>query len=409
MAATLIEAGADVNGRSRRGTPLYLAAQSGQRDIVTLLLQRRAEINASDDSAGTALHGAAGAGHRPIVELLLASGADANARTRLGFTPLDLAEAMERLDVAQLLREHQAATGQEGRGRPNVPMTLPRGPYEDSMPAQRPYDAAGTYGQPSDPLAVVADPNAIRRRVAGFAGLGEALTALEEDSRSEQRSWQQRRLDNRTSLLRAADAQFGAEMAFVKTTAKQEDAAKAVQAIDDLLAERRKRYDVISDVLREERRAALQAEREARRSSGRGRGRGMYATEPSTPVTTDVYRGPTVRDPNAPALDPDTEALLRAWQEANEDNRPALDVVTDTDLNELESLRQIAVAEGAKRTTTAIEGLMLARQQRRAYILERIAADEERQQRLEERANARGRGTTQGDTTTLGGRGRRGR
>jgi hypothetical protein len=163
----------------------------------------------------------------------------------------------------------------------------------------------------------------------------------------------------------------------------------------------------------------LQAERETRRSAGRGsttrgrgRTRGTEATETAaTPAPTRLM---DMRDPNAPPLDADAQAALQAWDGVTEDNRAALDVVTATDLRELNSVREIAVEENAARTTAAIEALMLSRQQGKEHILERIAADEEREQRREERANARGRSSTRGtsetDTTSpTQGRGRRGR
>ncbi|MBN1361051.1 MAG: hypothetical protein JW993_10680 [Sedimentisphaerales bacterium] len=298
--------------------------------------------------------------------------------------------------------------------RPEVPTG--RGPYDTGMPDERGYERPGPQAQQNAPASVVADPNAIREKVASFAGLADALAALEAKSRTEQRGWQQRRLDNRTSILRAADAQFVEELALVRTTATQENATRTVRAIDDLGAVRKQRHDVIADVLREERRAAILAEREASRAarggamgSGRGRGRGMQATETTTAAPAEAYRTPITRDPNAPPLDPNTEAQLQAWQSSAEDKRSALGVVTESDLRELESLRQLAEAENAKRTAATIEGLMLARQQRQEAIVERIVAAEERERRLEERANARSgrgaeRGATQHETTPTRGR-----
>jgi hypothetical protein len=102
--------------------------------------------------------------------------------------------------------------------------------------------------------------------------------------------------------------------------------------------------------------------------------------------------------------------LLQAWmaQNAAEDKQPVLESVTETDLRELGSLREVALGEGARKTAATVEGLMLARQEREQRIVQRIADDEERQRRLEERAEARGRGT-QHDATDTQGRGRRGR
>ncbi len=414
VVTALVMAGANVNASSQQGTPLYMAARWGQPDVVRLLLAHEADINATDDRAGTALHGAAAMGHKEIVELLLEKGADVHARTRSGQTALDVAEMVNRVKVAELLRQRQAAAPQ-GRRRPTVQMD--RGPYERVQPQERPRPARSPYDAATNPEDILGDPNAIRRKVGSFAGLAEALGALEEKSKSEQRSWQQRRIDNRSSLVRAAEAQFAEEMGAVKTIAQKEKASQTVVSIDELLARRQERLDVIYDMLREERRAAILAEREANRAgrtrmSGRGRGRGTEISETTTATTDRTHVRSAQRDPNAPPLDQQTEALLQAWAGGEEDKRPILERVTETDLNELTAVRELAVSENAAQTAAALEGLMLARQERQQVILERIAADEERQQRLEERANARGRGTERGATqedTTRQGRGRRGR
>ena len=415
VAQLLVDSGADLNGRSRQGMPLYIAARGGHVQIVELLLAKRAEVNASGGAVGTALHGAAAMGQKEIVELLLAKGADVNARTTNGITPLAAADLMGQTEVAAILRQQQAAAPLDGQ-RSNL--YRQRGPYETMMPTEGGAYPSGAYAQPGNTLDVLSDPNAIRQSVASFPGLTDALAALDVKSKLAQRSWQQRRVDNRTSLLRTVDKQFADELALVKTTAQQESAAETVKAIDDLVTKRQERYDAISDALREERRAALQAEREAARNRGRsgtmtsgrrGRGRDMATTETTTFVDTGAYYSSATRDPNAPALDPDTESQLQAWLAvgAAEDKQPVLQSVTDTDLRELGSLREVALAEQAKQTSAVIAGLMLAHQEQRARVLQRIADDEERHRRLEERAGTRG--TMQQDATEMQGRGRRSR
>lgn len=431
----LLQAGANASASSPEGTPLYLAARAGMLDVVAaLLLNRGVEINASDGTGATALHAAAAMGHTAIIESLLGAGADANARTRAGLTPLDLALLMQRTQAAAQLNQMEAGAQQGGRGqratrgegepgarqggrgrrgmqtdiadsgeavtpqnwgRPGVSTeasaygnTMARATVAMAQPAAEPQ-------QPSTPDEILADPNAIRQRIASFAGLAESLATLEESSRAEQRGWQQRQVDNRTSLVRIADSQFNEELAVVRSTAEKESAAQTVQAIDELAAKRQERYDAIAEVLREQRRAAVLAEREATRSA-RGtaaRGRGWAATDTAVAAApVPMYGVAATRDPNAPPVDPDTEAQLRGWESASTDKRTLLDTVLDTDLRELNTLRQAAVAESANETVAAIEGLMLARVGRRDAVLERIAADEERQLRLEERAGARTRG-----------------
>ncbi len=84
------------NGYSRpEGStlPLSIATIYGQPDMVTLLLDYGADVNAPNQARGnpTALHFAARGGHLPITELLLQRGANAAAATTAGETPLDWA------------------------------------------------------------------------------------------------------------------------------------------------------------------------------------------------------------------------------------------------------------------------------------------------------------------------------
>jgi ankyrin repeat protein len=54
-----------------RLTPLHAAALFGQKDVADFLVQKKAEINSTDNGGGTALHYAAMEGHKDIVELPL--------------------------------------------------------------------------------------------------------------------------------------------------------------------------------------------------------------------------------------------------------------------------------------------------------------------------------------------------
>ena len=88
----LIKDGADVDVRNRYGvTPLLMASQNGHVEIVKLLLQAKADVDAATTRTGglTSLWAASEVGHAEIVKLLLEANADVNAaRTTDGVTSL---------------------------------------------------------------------------------------------------------------------------------------------------------------------------------------------------------------------------------------------------------------------------------------------------------------------------------
>ena len=96
--------GASVNAPDKDGvTPLHRAAESGDVELVKLLVALGADVNAATTAGWTPLHGAAAAGCARVVRLLLAAGADASAVNRWGETPLDCAIRWCRPHVAVLL------------------------------------------------------------------------------------------------------------------------------------------------------------------------------------------------------------------------------------------------------------------------------------------------------------------
>ena len=110
VAARLVEAGADVQARTRVGAhaPLHLAARRGSEEIVRTLLDAGADPNARTTSSGvTPLHLAAGAVRgTEAVALLLGAGADPDAReASAGQTPLIFAAAAGRAGSVRALLE----------------------------------------------------------------------------------------------------------------------------------------------------------------------------------------------------------------------------------------------------------------------------------------------------------------
>jgi hypothetical protein len=89
---SLIERGADLNTRDRKGcTALMLAVFSNQAGSARVLLEHGADVNARTPDGWTALMFAAARGRLEIMQLLLAHGADANARSKNGATALQYA------------------------------------------------------------------------------------------------------------------------------------------------------------------------------------------------------------------------------------------------------------------------------------------------------------------------------
>lgn len=117
VVSLLIESGADVNARSNKnGFALYRAAVHGRNDIVELLVSKGADVNASYSNGATALHGAAARGHTYIVEFLISNNANVNARNNKGETPLHWAiynyrktPTENRREVIELLRNKYGA------------------------------------------------------------------------------------------------------------------------------------------------------------------------------------------------------------------------------------------------------------------------------------------------------------
>jgi hypothetical protein len=377
-AVVVIESGKiDVNRKDGRGsTPLMLAVNmKGGKAVVEALLAKGADVKGKDGMDMTALHNAVRSGDKDIVEMLVKKGADVNAVSRDGQTPYTIALGPAgQPAIAEFLKQNGGKAAAQATGASAY------GNYA------YPGGQGGPGGAPKRP-AIQIDPNEILKKMKEFQGLAEALKPIEEKSQAEQHAWIQRKADNRTALLSEEEQQFADEMAFVKPIATEEKAANTSKAIDDLLAKRKKRTDQISEQLREQRRATLAQQRQTMASARGARGgRGQMAAnnQAATPGGGAApYANTTTKAPtNQPGADPNTQAEIQAWLNAKpEDKRALLQAVNDQNLSELQSLDAVALKEQAKKTSAAIESLMMFREQRVEKITQAWADEDAKLQK----------------------------
>lgn len=83
--------------------PAHAAAAGMHLDVVKLLLDRHANVNATQGGGWTLLHHAAHHGNPEFASYLLERGADPRARNDKGQTPADLASALGREDLSSIL------------------------------------------------------------------------------------------------------------------------------------------------------------------------------------------------------------------------------------------------------------------------------------------------------------------
>ena len=389
-AQLLLDSGANPNGAGPNGlTPLMLAAFMGRKDLVDLLIAKRALIEVRDRQQRTPLHLAVYSGRRDVVKALVDAGADVNGGGR-GQTPLSLAMQTNQTAIADYLR---------GKGGQETQLTPYGGEaaYEQAMPTPQ---EATTYRAPAAPGAVQLDPNVVAEQMKQYEGLAPALAAVDANSSTEQRAWTMRRLDNRSSMLGAVEKQFGLEMTFVKEIATEEKAEQTIQAIDDLTATRKERYEAIGDALREQRREMLQQSRMSRTGYGsRGRASRTAGATGGTAGATGygnyAQQGPTVLpgspEPNEPQVDQETQSQVQAWVSANPGDKQSLLTAThNLDVAELSALQQVAMEEQAGKTAVAIAALMMVREQRITKIILKWQEDDERAARMQQRLGTQG-------------------
>jgi len=382
LVKSLISKGADVNLRNRMSwTPLHTAIRNRQKAIVEWLIDKGADVNAKDGRGQTPLHFAIDTSQKDVVERLIEKGADVNAMSGRAENALSLAKKKGNTEITDLLVKHGAKEpileDLEGDRYYSEQGNLPVGPPGG---IQHRGGVAAAAQSPVVEVDILADPNEIKARVKTFEGLEETVEAVARKSQSELRQWEQKKYDNRTYLMRAVQKQFEDEVRVIQKVALEEKVKKTTGAIDSVLSRRQDRFKKVYAELVEQKRQATQPQSARTRTRGRTSGRttrGRYPQRGQTPVgsaTDPLYdRGgvmPGTSRPQGAAgaaeqLDAETENEIRQWLQATTDNRADLAKAVHQQIRaEISSVRVVAVEEQAKKTTAAIDGLLLARQTR---------------------------------------------
>ncbi|MBA7661554.1 hypothetical protein ES703_69574 [subsurface metagenome] len=252
----------------------------------------------------------------------------------------------------------------------------------------------------ADPFA---DPNAVKASIKAFEGLEKALARVDRRSRYEVREWLQRKVDNRIRLAKAVEMQARAEISFVRKVAVEEEAKKTTKAIDDLLLDRQERLKTLVKTIEEEMRGR-------RRDRSRGRYPGSRQRYPQDQRTRGRLTRGGVREQGgftgtgveSPAGAPQiastgvggkNEIQISEWLKTGVENRTNLaKTVQEQAKAELILIRRVAVEEKAKKTTAAIDGLLLSRQQRMERMVQKME-EQIRKTRLLEQGTGRVRRT----------------
>jgi len=422
----LLDKGEKINLENRMGwTPLMAAINNRQQPIAELLISRGADLNVKDRRAQTALFMAASTGQKELVELLVTKGAEVNVTTATGENALTIARKVGKTEIVDFLTKHGATEpvieDMEG--------DLYGGPGR-AMPRQNPAAAGVLRGRAAaapvpDEVDVLADPNAIKAKIKTYKDLDKALATVGAKSQSEMLYWEQIKYDNRTTLARAVDKQIEDELGYVKKVAVEEKAKKTATAIDELIKRREERSKHVSKALLEQRRE----QRETESATGtRGRTRVSTRTTrggryPQTgagggDLEGDAYGGGPYGTaaaertrPERPEeqLDAETEGAISLWSAATIDKKEDLaKSVNDGVKLEYVAVRRIAVEEKAEKTVAAIDGILLARQDRFNVYTAKM---EQERLKLQERGidprspdavNNTARGRTRGRTSMRG-------
>ncbi len=105
----LIQYGFDVNSSNcAKFTPLIVASRRGDLDVVNLLLDNKADINAVTDYNGSALYEALSNGHFQVAKYLVGQGADTTLSTLLGDNAIKVVQRLGWAEFANYMIQASA-------------------------------------------------------------------------------------------------------------------------------------------------------------------------------------------------------------------------------------------------------------------------------------------------------------
>jgi ankyrin repeat protein/GTPase SAR1 family protein len=109
----LVDNGADINARCQQGqVPLHISVENGSNRITEFLISRGADVSMVDDERQTPLNLASESGNTKLARQLIDSGADVSHETADGFTPLSMASGEGYVELAKLLIKRGAEVNQ---------------------------------------------------------------------------------------------------------------------------------------------------------------------------------------------------------------------------------------------------------------------------------------------------------
>ncbi|KAG5802048.1 hypothetical protein H9Q74_013453 [Fusarium xylarioides] len=109
----LVDNGANINARCIYGqVPLHMSLNNGSNEITEFLISKGADVSVVGDGGQTPLNVASTSGNTEVARQLIDSGADVSHETKDGFTPLLMASSQGHVELAKLLIKRGADVNQ---------------------------------------------------------------------------------------------------------------------------------------------------------------------------------------------------------------------------------------------------------------------------------------------------------